>query len=698
MRRVDNWANIARVYAGQRPTISFRAHVLPHGVVAVALILSTVTVTHADPFDLRYLPADSASIASDTRTLQKDRDALSDTYAVGASTPTITNVNAQADDDDLVPGNGFCDSSPGLGFTCNLRAAIQEANAIGGSHTIVVPAGTYTLTRPGDDATSLNGDLDVLTDITIVGTGAATTIIQASATGADSAVDRVFEVLSPGRLTLSGVTVRNGKPVNGLGFGGGISSDPGVPLDLDKVVVTGNSAPSGGGVVARGSTSITNSTIHTNSATSTGGGGLLVGAGGADVTMTNVTLSGNSANSGGGGGLLINVSANGTLNNVTVTGNRASSGGGLKQAVGTVQLHNSIVAGNTGENCAGSITSGGFNVVFPSTACGFDASIGDGIAADPKLGPLADNGGPTPTHAPQVTSLALDRGNPASPLDGVGGRCAAVDQTGTNRAIDGNIDGTVRCDVGAFEAPKAADLSIAKTHLGNFVAGQNGVYTLAVSNAANAGPTAGVIAVTDALGSAFTPVSAVGTGWACPLTTGNLIRCERTTPLAPGTTTSIALTVAVNASGVPGTTNIAQVSVENDINLGNNGAADPTTITPNPCSPRPNVGLVVSRTGAGTGPGKLRATLTANTSPQLPTNGITKVKIVSASNAALDELGGQANVTVGEVAFASVASTSFIVRRLSGAVPNPQPFTVRIEVTDACGVWSTFVGGGSGVQ
>jgi hypothetical protein len=103
----------------------------------------------------------------------------------------------------------------------------------------------------------------------------------------------------------------------------------------------------------------------------------------------------------------------------------------------TFTVHNSIVAGNTGQNCVSEAlpTSSGYNLEDTST-CGFDKT-GDQANANPNLGKLAGNGGPTATMALPAGSPAVDAADPACDV--------SADQRGVKRPQG------PRCDIGAFE-------------------------------------------------------------------------------------------------------------------------------------------------------------------------------------------------------------------------------------------------------
>ena len=359
-------------------------------------------------------------------------------------------VDTLADTNDANPGDTLAEDGSG---NTSLRAAIEEANALGGAHTITLGAGDFDLSL---------GTIIISSDVTITGAGADLTVIDAQS------LSRVFAITG-GNVSISGVTLQNGG--NGSYEGGGVHIANNAIVDMTDVLLTGhdgtsggaiwndgtltldrvtldlNDASDGGALYNRGNATITDSTVSNNTTTSNAGGIWTSGAGNT-LDLTNVTISGNST-VGNGGGLYNAKDA--TLTNVTVTNNTASTGAGIHETGGaaTTNITNSIVAGNIDTNDAdnpditGSYSSGGNNLIGNAgSATGFtDGVNGDQVGSpgsqiDPLLGALADNGGPTLSHALLVGSTAIDGGtNTGAP---------ATDQRGTARD-DGSID------IGAFE-------------------------------------------------------------------------------------------------------------------------------------------------------------------------------------------------------------------------------------------------------
>ena len=159
------------------------------------------------------------------------------------------------------------------------------------------------------------------------------------------------------------------------------------------------------------------------------------------------------------------------------------------------------------------------------------------------------------------------------------------------------------------------DLTIAKSHTGNFTQGQPGTYSLTVSNAGGS-PTSGSVTVTDNVPIGLVPTSAAGAGWTCNVAAQGVI-CNRSDPLAPGASyPPITLTVAVAVNAPASVTNTAIVFGGGETNPSNNTAADPTTITAGP-----DLTIAKSHTGNFTQGQTGTYTLTVSNTGGSPTSG-----------------------------------------------------------------------------
>jgi uncharacterized repeat protein (TIGR01451 family) len=126
--------------------------------------------------------------------------------------------------------------------------------------------------------------------------------------------------------------------------------------------------------------------------------------------------------------------------------------------------------------------------------------------------------------------------------------------------------------------PSAPDLSIEKTHSGNFTQGQTGaIYAITVTNNGSE-PTSGTITVTDTIPAGLTATGISGPGWACSLAS---LTCTRSDSLASGASyPAITVTVSVSGDAPANVINTATVSGGGDVDESNNTAEDPTIIIP----------------------------------------------------------------------------------------------------------------------
>jgi hypothetical protein len=323
---------------------------------------------------------------------------------------------------------------------------------------------------PGDTINIAAGayyeNLMITKDLTFTGAKAVATIIHSAG------IDVVVTVSQGVTAYISGVTIQdgNGNAAGGIynngvvtlvdsavvqnvgirgDYAGGIFNGFDSTLTLINSIVSHNTASSGdagGGISNFGVLRLANSTVSDNTA---GQGGGIFSNG--TLVLINSTVSGNIASDSNGGG----IANRGTVSivNSTISNNTsgAGNGGGISNEGGAITLANTIMSGNAGgisPDCAGILSSQGYNLLGNNTGCTFSSSTGDlvGTAGNPidaRLGPLQNNGGMTFTQMPQSGSPAIDQGSPAPPS--TGNACVITDQIGTLRPQG------QRCDIGALE-------------------------------------------------------------------------------------------------------------------------------------------------------------------------------------------------------------------------------------------------------
>ena len=360
---------------------------------------------------------------------------------------------------DRLDDDGTASACTAAANDCSLRGAIGNADVAsiafqsGLKGTIALQSALPNLAR----------------DITLTGS-AAGIVISGDSDGNGTPDVPLFTVMG-GTVNIFNVTLAKGKGTQGAKGADGTSTTPGAigglgtgavtarggALNLSGCTLNGNVGGQGGdgGSASQGST--------TKGGPGRYGAGILELNGG-NVSLTNCTLAnnvggagGSSVSSFGGNGVgainvnagVLNINQTTIVNNVGGAGGAGSAGrvgttdgGGLSNGGSTTTtLNNSLVVGNTGGNLAGIAPTGNYNITAGTTTA-------------VKLGPLADNGGPTQTIALLAGSPALNAGDPAV--------AGGFDQRGQARVQQG------RMDIGAFEAaPNSAPVASATTGTAN---------------------------------------------------------------------------------------------------------------------------------------------------------------------------------------------------------------------------------------
>ncbi len=382
----------------------------------------------------------------------------------------------------------------------SLHAAIEEANLHSGLDSIPIEV-TGTI--------GLEEELPPITDeVTITGPGAESLTVERTVSTPFRIFKFEFVDVTVSGLTVSGGKAASGGGIINMGgvltlirvavtgneafqegsgttsaAGGGIRSTG--PVTLRESIVAGNSVEArgpgatlatGGGIDTESSITVERSTISGNSVRAFGEEGDQAAAEGGGLSMTGLvlriegsTISGNSvhaaegpsASVARGGGL---VTSDLTVTGSTIAGNSAEAeesagftivlGANIEEQPGaTVVLGGTVVADPLGgaESCARGVVPGGTG--FSSAgynldedgSCGLEESS-DLASVVAGLEPLADNGGPTPTHALRADSPAVDRATSFG---------LTTDQRGLPRPSDfpdvSNKEGGDGSDIGAFE-------------------------------------------------------------------------------------------------------------------------------------------------------------------------------------------------------------------------------------------------------
>ena len=373
----------------------------------------------------------------------------------------------------------FC---PAGNVTC-LIAAITQANAMPGEHIITLAPGTYTLQAVNNVTDDANGLPSITSSI----------LIQASSENPPTIIERdpaapgfrIFHISAGGELSLEGVTLQNGTSgfagsailnrgvtwirnsiirnsggsgaeegaiynsgtltvsrsiitENLLGHqGGGIKNQPEGNVFVEYSTISNNIVDGGGGIFNIGTLVVRNSAIVFNGGAASGGGGIVnVGLG--FVEIVNSTIAQNRT-SGGGAGVFNADDGHVSIINSTIRENFGDGGGGILNELGSILLvQNTIIAGNTSDDCLGVIWSLGNNVIGDPTGCDIALQESD-LTGDPGLGPLVGAGEddlPGRAFYPVLAgSVVIDAANPAA--------CPQIDQLGNLRQNT--------CDIGAIE-------------------------------------------------------------------------------------------------------------------------------------------------------------------------------------------------------------------------------------------------------
>jgi CSLREA domain-containing protein len=512
-------------------------------------------------------------------------------------------------------------------------------------------------------------------------------------------------IANSGMLTVTRSTISNnrfGSAGTASGEGGGLVNSGTLMVELSAIFsnMSAGFGFDGAGVANRGTASVTNSTISNNTGFDSGG-------------VWNVSVI--------------------RLTHVTIASNDGGTASNFSGQGGTTRLRNSIVAyPQRGFNCALPIVSDGNNV-STDASCFNVATNGDQPNTDPLLAPLALNPpGTTQTRALQPNSPAIDAVTavpvecPNGPPPGPGTPTPiTTDQRGVPRP---QVRIAARCDVGAFELGGTPSPTATSTATGTATSTNTATptvtptetltptITLTPTDTATPTPTSTLTATPTSTPTATlspTPTNTVPatatstatptgtpTGTATPNATATSFALTSTAVAATATSGALTATqnaatataAAITATAISGTATAFALTATPPATASPTRTLSPTatrtpTVTATPY-PRPNVG--VQATPGATG--HLQVTLTARDAGCTPNNHLVQVEVTALTNAVI-ELPGNVVLQHAPVTLPltpGAAQVSFTLLRVTAG----QAASATLLVTDGCGGWPTFVGGG----
>ncbi len=383
-------------------------------------------------------------------------------FFIGAA----SNISAQIlfvdrlDDADV----SACSDAPN---DCTLRGAINKANSTPASSAAILFDSRVFI--PGSSIVLSGGELSITTNVNLT----INSISEIKITIDGNNQFRPFKIGTQSNVIFNNLIIKGGKSFDLPIRGGGIWNAGN--LTINRSVIENNvSIQHGGGVYNEGNLTISDSTFRNNSALTSGGGiyntggivnighstinynlsGSTGGSGGGvannsgTIGIINSTIFGNEGNNGGGIGNFGTL----ILNSSTVSNNRTNPffgvGGGVLNS-GQFESRNSIIARNIAPNAPdfqGILSSLGYNLIQNTTLTTITGNTaGNILDQDPLFDQngLQNNGGETLTIALSPNSPAIDAADPNN--------FPPIDQRRRTRPADGDNNGSLLPDIGAFE-------------------------------------------------------------------------------------------------------------------------------------------------------------------------------------------------------------------------------------------------------